>query len=302
MKATDPVRKDTPAEQSGSGNRWSRVRAALRSPRAWLFLAIVGVLLIGMLAGSTGDGPFSRWFGGIEDSEQAASDSDDSSPPGDSGERDMVDGGEDPDAPPPGAASGSGSSDSGDDSGGSGADGTAAGQGADGTAAGQDAGGATDSSRPPSSSTQPPPASNPVAILDETFGESMFPGTYPGLEQVNVFDDDEGEVTATYKNIGQTDFDIVRITVQQTDSAAEVQQALALVRTLFPADSISYGWGGREIVQASDASLQSMQSPAFNFSWTQGRYAIDVTVHSPYSSGAAAARQAALEFIGRLDY
>jgi len=293
MKATDPVRKDTPAEQSGSGNRWSRARAALRSPRAWLFLAIVGVLLIGMLAGSTGDGPFSRWFGGIEDSEQAASDSDDPSAPGDSGERDMVDGDEDPDAPAPGAASGSGGSDSGDDTGGSGAGGTTAGQGA---------GGATDPSRPPSSSTQPPPASNPVAILDETFGESMFPETYPGLEQVNVFDDDEGEVTATYKNIGQNDFDIVRITVQKRDSAAEAQQALALVRALFPADTISYGWGGREIVQGSDASLQSTPNPAFNFSWTRGRYAIDVTVYAPYRSGAAAARQAALEFIGRLDY
>lgn len=299
MTNTNPTGDNVRDEHARSGRAVSRARSVLTPRRMLLFAAMLVVLLVGLLVGTTGEGPLSRWTGTLDESAETAGDDGASAQVGTT-ERDMV--GSDGavgDATGSGASGASGSGTVGAGSG----DPAGAPDGGSGTGTtGSSGGAATDPTSPPPPSSQPPAASRAVSYLDDAFGETMFPDEYPGLRQVNVFDFDDNEVTATYKDSGAALFDLVRITVERTGSEAEAARALELVRELFPADTISYEWGGRTVVQASDVRIGTTQDPAFNFSWTQGRYAVDVTVYPPYRSGVAEGRAAALEFIGGLEY
>jgi hypothetical protein len=290
---TDPSspHHDTNTGSARATSWQTRVRSEFRRPRVWLFVAMLSVLLLGLLVGTVEDESGSRWFGLFNDDDASQTGQFNDSTSGDPDERGVAGGG----AVAP--------ADTSNEAGVAGGGGSAA-PGGSSTPGGTDsaAGTGAEATQPPPPSGQPPAPSRPVAYLDEVFGESMFPDRYPGLELVNAFDYDDVEVTATYKDTGTAPFDIVRITVQRTESQSEAQKAVADVKRLFPVDPISYAWGGRGIGQSWDASHQAVAEPILNLAWVQGPYAIDMTVYAPYGKGVSAARAAALTLVGSLEY
>jgi len=145
----------------------------------------------------------------------------------------------------------------------------------------------------------------PVAadFLLTGFGYDAAPASVAGLARVGEAVVRGDRMTAEYSGGEEGRLDLVFLEIVRTQSAAAAAQEVdALLRT-FPANQLSYDWGGRGIRQAMNAEGRPDQFPPLVcFVWTQGQFAIRVVVAPLAPDQVVDARQATLEFVGALPY